>query len=69
MFVYPTGTFTSATFTGAWRTIDASSGVYSLTWPPLIDSVTLSPDAQQITGANQYGVAVSGTRTEPCSVN
>ena len=69
MIVFPNGSFSSATFTGTWRAVDASRGVYSLTWPPLIDSVTLSANAQQITGVNQYGVKISGTRTEPCSAS
>jgi hypothetical protein len=69
MLVDPNGSFSSATFTGSWQTVDAARGVYSLTWPPLIDSVTLSADAQQINGANQYGVAISGMRTEPCSAS
>jgi hypothetical protein len=69
MLVAPNGTFSSATFTGAWQAVDLTRGVYSLTWPPLIDNVTLSPDARQISGENQYGVAVSGTRTEPCSAS
>ncbi len=67
MVVAPNGTFSSATFTGAWQAVDLTRGIYSLTWPPLIDNVTLSPDAQEISGENQYGVTVSGTRTEPCS--
>jgi hypothetical protein len=69
LVVSANGTFTSAAFAGTWQAIDASRGLYSLTWPPLIDSVTLSPDAQQITGTNQYGIAITGTRTEPCSAS
>jgi hypothetical protein len=69
MLVFPNGTFTAATFTGTWRTVDASRGSYSMTWPDPIDSVTLSPDDQLISGANQYGVAISGSRTEPCAAN
>ena len=53
MLVDPNGSFSSAAFKGSWQTVDAARGVYSLTWPPLIDSVTLSTDARQITGANQ----------------
>ena len=66
LLVFPNGTFTAATFKGTWQTVDASRGIYTLTWPDPVDSVTLSADGQTISGANQYGVATSGTRTEPC---
>ncbi len=69
MLVSPSGTFSAAAFTGTWQTVDASRGIYTLAWPDPVDSVTLSADGQTISGANQYGVATSGTRTEPCAVN
>jgi hypothetical protein len=67
--VLPNGTFTAATFHGNWRATDAVRGIYTLTWPSPVDSVTLSADGSHISGANQYGVAISGVRTEPCSEN
>ncbi len=66
MLVFPNGTFSASTFTGTWRATDASRGMYSMTWPAPVDSVNLSADGQTISGANQYGVAISGTRTGPC---
>jgi hypothetical protein len=36
------GTFSAATFVGKWRTIDAARGIFALTWPNPVDSVTLS---------------------------
>jgi len=66
LLVFPNGDFTAATFKGTWQTVDASRGIYTLTWPDPVDSVKLSADGQTISGANQYGVATSGTRTEPC---
>lgn len=67
--VSPNGTFSAATFTGTWRVSDASRGIYTLTWPGPMDSVTLSADGTQVSGQNQYGVAISGTKTEPCGGN
>lgn len=67
--VLPNGTFSAATFVGRWKAVDAARGVYALTWPKPVDSVTLSADGSRISGANQYGVAISGTRTQPCSEN
>jgi hypothetical protein len=66
--VSPNGTFSAASFQGTWRAVDASRGIYALTWPNPVDSVTLS-GGSRIAGANQYGVAISGVRTEPCSEN
>jgi hypothetical protein len=67
--VLPNGTFTAATFHGRWKATDAAHGIYTLTWPNPVDSVTLSTDGSRIFGANQYGVAISGVRTKPCSEN
>jgi len=66
--VSPNGTFSAASFQGTWRSVDASRGIYTLTWPNPVDSVTLS-GGSRIAGSNQYGVAISGVRTEPCSEN
>jgi hypothetical protein len=69
MVVSANGAFSAGNFSGTWQTVDASRGIYTLTWPAPVDSVTLSADDQTISGANQYGVATSGTRVEPCTVN
>ncbi len=69
MVVSADGSFTASTLSGTWQTVDASRGIYTLTWPDPVDSVTLSADDQTIAGKNQYGVATSGTRVEPCNVN
>ena len=67
MVVFPNGALTVGNLKGTWRTVNASGGSYSLTWPGPVDTVTLSADDQRISGANQYGVAISGTRTEACA--
>ncbi len=69
MVVSAGGNFTAATLSGTWQTVDASRGIYTMSWPDPVDSVTLSADLQTIAGKNQYGVATSGTRIEPCNVN
>jgi hypothetical protein len=69
MVVSADGDFTAATLSGTWQTVDASRGIYTMSWPDPVDSVTLSADLQTIAGKNQYGVATSGTRIEPCNVN
>jgi TIR domain len=55
------GTFISGKFSGTWRAVDASRGIYEMTWPKPVDSVTLK--GGHISGSNQYGVAISGVQT------
>jgi hypothetical protein len=68
VIVYPNGAFSAATFRGNWRALDASRGIYTLTWPNPVDSVTLSADGSRVSGANQYGISISGV-TMPCAGN
>jgi hypothetical protein len=67
--IFNNGTFICGPFNGTWRTIDASRGTFTVTWPGPIDSITLDGSGAHVVGANQYGVAISGVRTEPCKVN
>jgi hypothetical protein len=65
--VFPDGTFSAGTFRGTWKVADGARGVYTLTWPNPVDRVALSSDGSRISGSNQYGFAISGVRTLPCS--
>ncbi len=69
VLVSPNGTFTSGSFRGTWRSADASRGIYEMTWPSPVDSVTLLAGGTRISGANQYGVAISGVKTGACGGN
>jgi TIR domain len=62
--ISPNGTFSTGSVRGKWQVLDPSRGIYTLTWPAPIDTVTLS--GSHVSGMNQYGVAISGTRTGPC---
>ena len=64
--VAPNGTFTSGTFRGTWRTVDAARGIYEMNWPSPVDSVLLLGGGTRLSGANQYGVAISGVKTGAC---
>ncbi len=68
VLVFPNGTLTVGNLKGTWRAVDAARGTYSMAWPGPVDSVTLSADGQTIQGKDQYGIDISGTRTEPCAV-
>jgi hypothetical protein len=65
--VSPNGTFAAGPLRGKWQSLDSSRGVYTLTWPAPVDTVTLS--GSRISGMNQYGIAISGTRTGACPGN
>ncbi|MGC1638428.1 MAG: hypothetical protein WA744_23450 [Candidatus Acidiferrales bacterium] len=67
--VAPNGSFTSGTFRGTWRTVDAARGIYEMNWPSPVDSVLLLGGGTRLSGANQYGVAISGTKTGACGGN
>jgi hypothetical protein len=64
VIVSPNGAFAAGPIRGKWQALDASRGVYTLTWPAPVDTVTLS--GSRISGMNQYGIAISGTRTGAC---
>jgi hypothetical protein len=63
------GTFSAGTFHGKWRGASFAPGLYLLTWPNPVDSATLAADGSRVSGANQYGVAISGVRTGACAAN
>jgi hypothetical protein len=62
--ILPNGTFSAQTVRGRWQ--NTGPNTYTLTWPDPVDTVTMSPDQRRISGANQYGFQVSGTKTVPC---
>jgi hypothetical protein len=58
------GSIAAGPFHGRWA---ATAGGFTVTWnDPPVDQLTLSADGQQVSGQNQFGVKVSGTRA-PCS--
>jgi hypothetical protein len=63
------GAFTSGTFRGTWRAVDASRGLYEMNWPAPVDSVVLLGGGTRVAGGNQYGVATSGVKTGVCGGN
>jgi TIR domain len=65
--VLPDGRFTVGNITGRWRMLSQTS--YALTWPDPVDTVTLTPDHQQLSGRNQYGIQISGTKPGACGAD
>lgn len=67
--VFPDGTFTAASFRGTWQGTDPSRGIYTLTWPSPVDNLKLTADGSRLAGVDQYGIVISGVRTQPCAEN
>ncbi len=60
----------NASWQGTWKTINPFTGTYQLTGSDLpTDRLSLSDDSSQLSGADQYGIAISGTRTGTCYGN
>jgi hypothetical protein len=52
-----------------WQAISAAQRTYTITWQSPVDSLTLVAGGSRLIGKSNYGVAVSGIRTEPCDQN
>jgi len=57
------GSFVDGTFNARWVLADPVQRIFTITWPKSVDRVTLSADLQHMNGGNQYGFALSATRT------
>ena len=61
---------TNASWHGTWQAVNVFDGTYILTTSDLPkDRVTLAEDGSRVSGADQYGIAISGVRTGACSAN
>ncbi len=56
------GSLSVGRFSASWRVSDPERAIYTFIWPQPMDTVTLSPDGRTLSGTNQYGTAISGTR-------
>ncbi len=57
------GSFVDGTFNARWALVNPAQQIFTITWPKSVDRVTLSADLQHMNGGNQYGFALSATRT------
>lgn len=63
------GNATAGSIRGTWQPISIAQGTYTITWMVPVDNVRLLAGGSRISGKNNYGVAISGVRTEPCDQN
>jgi hypothetical protein len=55
------------TWSGTWRAAMGSFGTYTMTASDVPkDKLTLASDGSRLSGADQYGIAISGVRTDSC---
>jgi len=47
---------------GKWQVDLSDISKYIITWPPIVDTLTLSQDGASFSGKNQYGALVTGKR-------
>jgi hypothetical protein len=63
------GRATAGSIHGVWQPINAAQGTYAIMWDAPVDNVALLAGGTRIAGKDNYGVAISGIRTEPCDQN
>jgi TIR domain len=56
------GTLSYGRFMAQWRVSDPDRQVYTFVWPQPVDTLTLSPDGRSLSGSDQYGTNMFGTR-------
>ncbi len=56
------GVVRNGIISGSWTRVASSLGDYTIEWPSIFDMVKLSDDGQSFSGANIFGMPVSGTR-------
>jgi hypothetical protein len=56
------GTVMAGPFVARWQPADRTGYAFRIVWPPAVDSLTLSSDGRRLSGGNQYGIKISGTR-------
>ena len=71
VIVNPGGTWSAisptSAWNGTWQAAMGSFGVYTMTASDVPkDKLTLTSDGSRLAGADQYGIAISGVRTDSC---
>ena len=56
------GSLLNGIIPGSWKTVDEKGGRYSITWPPITDTLALSKDGSALSGVNIFGMPVSAKR-------
>ena len=65
-----TAVSSNAAWHGKWQATAGATRSYTLTFSDLpLDKLTLAADGSRLSGADQYGLAISGTRAAACNVN
>ncbi|HHJ17499.1 MAG TPA: hypothetical protein ENJ80_12455 [Gammaproteobacteria bacterium] len=56
------GSVLNGVIPGSWKTVDEKGGRYSIAWPSITDTLTLSENGSGLSGTNIFGMPVSAKR-------
>ena len=56
------GTAQNGLFGASWKLMDAGKRRYTITWPSFVDTLSLSDDADVLSGKNNFNLPISATR-------
>ena len=56
------GTVNNGPFIATWHAVDQAKGVYTMTWPSFIDTLSLSMDGDRLSGNNNFDLPITATR-------
>lgn len=56
------GTARNGLVNATWISDDIAEGRYTITWPPIVDTVSLSADGRKLNGTNTFGFPITATR-------
>ena len=60
----------NATWRGTWQALKGYPGVYTLVTSDVPkDTVKLAADGAGVSGMDQFGITITGVKTEPCSID
>jgi hypothetical protein len=60
-------TVVAGAVSASWQVVNPAQHTYKFIWQRSIDTVTISPDQRSLSGTNQYGATVTGTRVAGAS--
>ena len=67
VMIEPNGTFRAGPIAGTWRAENGAGRAFTLTWPELTNTVTMSDDRQRLDGADQYGNRFAAVKSDTCT--
>ena len=67
VMIEPDGTFRAGPIAGTWQAANSAERTYTLRWPELTNTVTMSDDRRRLDGADQYGNRFAAVKSDACT--